>query len=637
MLRLPVGLSLGVVALVAASLGACEPSSCADADLDGLCAGTEDCDDDNAARGLDCDAVPPPDCDDDPTATGCPCLAGSATDCFPGAPEHAGVGLCTPGRTRCVAGHWGLCDGSRAPTGEVCDGADQDCDGESDEGVRSPCGGCDPACLGGLWGEPFTRDDGDEGIALTARGELTLAVTETAHGTVWVANTAEGTASRIDAAAAIETARYLTGDRAIAHEPARVAVDRNGDAWVANRAFGEVPSVVRIAGSLDRCVDRDADGTIETSAGPTDVRPWGEDECVLAWVPVGEASEVARAIAIDGDRGLDAASGGDAWIGLHDGEAIVEVDGLSGAILRRIETPGFQPYAAAFDPWGTLWAIARDGLLARVDPVTGEARVSEVPLRCWLLYSLAIDGQGRIATTGFSCDQIALHDPRTGRWWIEPTEASPRGAAFDRGELWVAHTGGLASRIQISPTLAVDQVIALTTEGVEPIESIGMAADGIGHLWAISEAGGPDGRGIASRIERDGTVSAQVVVGVAPHSQGDPTGAQTFGEPAPEGVARHVFDGCADGGTSWHRVHVAAQPGTHGAVQLEVRHADLRADLEDSGWTVLGTLPADEAPFPLELPEGGAIELRVTLRVNGSVGLPRVARVGVEWACPGPM
>ena len=124
-------------------------------------------------------------------------------------------------------------------------------------------------------------------------------------------------------------------------------MDWNGDAWIANRAFDDTSSVVRIAGERARCVDRDASGAIETSTSPADVRAWGEDECVLASVPVGGPREVARAIAIDGDRGLDGASGGDAWVGLHDGQAFVEIDGLRGAVLQRVETPGFAPYSAA--------------------------------------------------------------------------------------------------------------------------------------------------------------------------------------------------------------------------------------------------------------------------------------------------
>lgn len=628
--------------MIALAAGCDAVAPCVDRDLDGRgegCAAGPDCDDDNAARDIDCDGVPPPDCELDPTATGCSCLIGSVTDCFAGPPEVAGVGLCTPGRARCVAGHWGLCDGSQAPRAERCDGADQDCDGRSDEGVRSPCGGCTAGCTGEVWGEPFEEDA--PALAITHDGALTLARIETASATVWVANSAEGTASRIDAASAIETARYATGDRdgAVALEPSRVAVDWHGDAWIANRAFEGISSVVRIAGTAERCVDRDGDGVVETSTGPDDVRPWGQDECVLASVDVGAEREVARAIAIDGDRGLDGASGGDAWIGLHDGEAFVEVDGLRGVVLRRIETPGFAPYSAAFDPWGRLWAIARDGLLARIDPSTDppEVRVLEVPLACWLLYGLAVDAEGRVAMTGFSCDRVTLYDPRTERFTSVAVPESPRGATFAGERLWVAHTGGSVSRLSVTP-LRLLASRSIASEEIAPLETIGMGADGLGHVWAISSSGGAGAVGIATRIDAETAApSAQVRVGLAPHSQGDPTGGELRGELVPEGSATRVFEGCGGGEpTRWTRVHVAADLGSRGRVRVEVRHAATVDALGAASWAVLGELPEQPAPFDLALPEGGVIEVRVTLTVTARTGAPRLGRVGVEWRCPGP-
>jgi hypothetical protein len=43
-----------------------------------------------------------------------------------------------------------------------------------------------------------------------------------------------------------------------------------------------------------------------------------------------------------------------------------------------------------------------------------------------------------------------------------------------------------------------------------------------------------------------------------------------------------------------------------------------------------------EVEFPLSLPEGGVLELQATLSVAGGSGGPRVTRIGIEWACPGP-
>lgn len=614
------------------------PSECLDLDFDGFgigCPLGDDCDDRNADRTNNCDRVPPPDCVLDPTVTGCPCVNGQTSSCYPAPLETQNVGMCRAGTAVCRNMVWGACEGAVLPHFEYCNFVDDDCDGVEDDGVRSPCGGCDSSCQGSVWGEADAMFVPGEGLAVTSEEWLTLARAATAHSVLWVANSADGTVSKIDANSAVEVARYATGGA----DPSRVAVDYNGDAWIANRAFGGQGSIIKIAGSAERCVDRNADGVVTSQSG-LNVLPFGEDECVLFQVPVGELNAVPRALAIDGSFGLDGASGGNAWVGLHEAERLIVIDGQSGTVVRDIPMLGIKPYGAVIDAWGALWMMERDGRLLTLDTTSDAPTplVVEVPLPCYLLYSIDSDRDGRLVMTGFNCDDVVMHQPATGVWAVVSAHESPRGVAVaSDGLAWVSHTDGTLSRLSLSP-LRIEAISSLATETSAPFESIGVAVDDLGNAWIASEHDAINPDGVVTRVDRSSmAVTASVPVGEMPHTQGDLTGSSLRGAFVPEARTSHVFTGCDAGGTAWINLHIEARLPSASEVLVALRHAATADALSSLAFEPLATITNPRSVYPLAVPSGDVVEVELTLRTRSRVGAPRVVRVGVEWQCPGPL
>ncbi len=154
-------------------------SHCVDADGDGFFVGDDcplplDCDDNDAAvyPGAEeiCGNFKDDNCnglvDED-----CPCAPGEVRLCssFVAVAQMTAEMHCKPGYQRCVSGQWeSACHGEVGPVAEVCNGIDDNCDGQVDEGLRDALGRCDtgeppPLELCGPTGEGNGLDDNGDG------------------------------------------------------------------------------------------------------------------------------------------------------------------------------------------------------------------------------------------------------------------------------------------------------------------------------------------------------------------------------------------------------------------------------------------------------------------------------------------
>jgi hypothetical protein len=102
-----------------------------------------------------CDGLIDDDCDGI-VDNGCACTDGHTQSCYTGAIGSLGLGACQSGVQTCAHGQWGACVGEVTPTQETCDGIDNDCNGDIDDGLgQTVCGvgACQtttPNCVNGL-------------------------------------------------------------------------------------------------------------------------------------------------------------------------------------------------------------------------------------------------------------------------------------------------------------------------------------------------------------------------------------------------------------------------------------------------------------------------------------------------------
>ena len=91
----------------------------------------------------------------------CSCTDGDIQLCYDGPPGTENVGDCTAGTQLCSNGTWEGCSGTVTPTPEVCDTADNDCNGVADDGNPGGGGACSTGLQGVCTAGTYTCIGGD--------------------------------------------------------------------------------------------------------------------------------------------------------------------------------------------------------------------------------------------------------------------------------------------------------------------------------------------------------------------------------------------------------------------------------------------------------------------------------------------
>jgi len=491
-------------------------------------------------------------------------------------------------------------------------------------------GNVDNGCMGLT--KTYTLDaDFTSGVlsgVVTNSDQLELSPTTTTWPYAWIANSGEGTISKVDTETGKEVGRYYTGppNGAGVHDylsPSRTVVDKDGNCWVANRTTGDYPSVTQIVTTggddrnlnslIDTSNDVDGDGVINSG----EILAWGLDERVKRHYLLGSTiTNPARGILID--------QAGFLWVGLSTSTDVLKIDpelpiatyapNLPAAFapsLASVHT-GKVPYGLALAPNGLIymsthyyWAFEIDPGLASGGTAAGPAVTDSIQHTPYGNYGIAVDKDCNVWLS-VATHQVCLRwDTLADTWTVSGLGAPDLGRGitvdFDNN-VWMSCTGtSTVVRYNNTPSPTVYAVYSTPVSGAI---GVGVASDG--NL--IVTAGGPLWCKVNTTSGAVMPLPGPTLAGVEPYTYSDFTGSLYAMSALQQGTWTVITDGGSPN-IVWTLVGwtPSTPPGT--SVQIEARAAQTLPVLAGTAWTTIGTSGPLGSPMP-----GRYIETRARLQ-----------------------
>ncbi len=351
-----------------------------------------------------------------------------------------------------------------------------------------------------------------------------------AQSFIWIANTGEGTLSKVCTTDGVEVARYITSPQAASGDPSRTSVNMHGDAVVTNRDPSSGPSsVTKFAAAVEDCIDKNNNGQIDTSTGPKDVKPWGEDECMIWNTPLGGGAIGARATAWDGKEDPDTGLGGKVYIGAMLNKTVYKLDGDTGAVLEQAGT-ALGHYGGAIDNKGNFWTVDMSCTvgLCNIERISVNDLNNHDVHAVHCGYGISVDAKGRVWTAGQNIFAgggcISRFDPATNEnVWVDTgaidfNRGVAVGVALSAGSVWAANT--LGDLIQVD--METMQIVNRKPVGQDSM--VGVAIDFEGYVWTVSQ-----GSSSAHKVYSTTWDITTVKIGSSPYTYSDMTGMQLWG------------------------------------------------------------------------------------------------------------
>lgn len=313
---------------------------------------------------------------------------------------------------------------------------------------------------------------------------------------IWIANSTEGTVSKINTQTLVEEGRYIVRDDS-AGNPSRTSVNLSGDVAVANRAGG----VVKIRANIEDCQESNGMPGIQTSSGPGDILPWGVEECIDWYTPFPQYGTQRPLAWTQGTLNASTCqyenqkiwTSGRAGLNQPGPADVVLMDGDTGVVEETVtiasSTGWAGLYGGAVDGDGNFWTVDHDWTAGSSELI--RVNMSDFTYDSWpteleVHYGLAVDSNGRAWLCGGGI--TSRFDPAT-ETWTQPANTAPSGSVFGgcmtdgAGTLWHSRNGdGMMLGID-TETLDIVQSHPL------PAYVHGVSIDFDGYVWGVEFSG----------------------------------------------------------------------------------------------------------------------------------------------------
>ncbi len=364
----------------------------------------------------------------------------------------SGTGMPTTGAGSTTAESASQGDGSTSIDGTSGGGADSSStEGGDDPTTGGPVDNCTP--------------DGDQVVEFSY---------------IWVANSSQGTISKIDTQTGVELGRYITRPDGSGN-PSRTSVNRFGDVVVANRSGG----ITKVFADAGDCLESNGIPGIQTSSGPEDILPWGEEECVAWYTEIAHNNN--RPVAwTNGTLNEETCEyeGVDVFTAyLDNGVAgsleIAKLNGATGVVIETIPMPdtplkshGF--YGAAVDGEDNAWfSQLQGGQLVRVNALDNSVDAWDVE-GVHNGYGITVTQDGYVWICGRDTHRF---DPATETW--------ATAQAVDPGAY--VHTGGcMGDGNGVLYRGAHGNVLGVDTETLDTVVTLPVVQPGDDHVWGVA-------------------------------------------------------------------------------------------------------------------------------------------------------